>query len=236
MADDLALQDRLEADATVLEAPLPGEVFADRTLVQASVADINAIWRAGGVETARRIGELVVTRFFGGVVAYAHSRKRTHQSYQALAADPDLSLAASNLWYCVAVFEHFGLLPAEVAGALTVAHHRLLAHVGDVELKARLAELAVQGDLTVDQLRVAVEVGKVANPEAKKRGRPPLPPVVKATDPVRKAVAELSRWDGPKVQALSPMDRAYALKTARAAARDLADWVAMLEAAGETGE
>ena len=53
--------------------------------------------------------------------------------YQALGDHPSLALAASNLRYCVAVFEHYGVLPVDVAGALTVGHHRLLAHVADPE-------------------------------------------------------------------------------------------------------
>lgn len=225
-------------DAIVVDAipALPGESTQDNNLIDATVADINAIWRQGGVETARKVGELVVQRFFDGHLEYAHSRKRTHASYQALTEHPQLAIAASNLWYCVAVFEHFGVLPTEVAGALTVGHHRLLAHVGDPDLKARLAQQAVQSALSVDELKAAIAVGKVAQPDAKKRGRRPLPAVVKATAPVSKAVEMLKEWNADKVAALAAEDRQYALSLARDAARELAAWVALLEAAGPSGE
>jgi hypothetical protein len=230
------LQAIVESEIVQAVLPLPGEDVEDSELIESTVAAINAIWRQGGVETARNVGELVVQRFFDGRLEYAHSRKRTHASYQALTEHPELAVAASNLWYCVAVFEHFGVLEVEVAGALTVGHHRLLAHVGDQELKTRLAKQAVQSALTVDELKVAIAAGKVAQPGAKKRGRPPLPAVVKATEPVSKAVEMMKLWNTDKVAALAAEERAYALDLAREAARELATWVALLEAGGPSVE
>jgi hypothetical protein len=227
-----------ESDTVIAEVvqPLPGEEVKDGELIESTVAAINAIWRQGGVETARKVGEVVVQRFFDGKLEYAHSRKRTHASYQALTEHPQLAIATSNLWYCVAVFEHFGVLPVEVAEALTVGHHRLLAHVGDPEVKARLAAQAVQSALTVDELKVAIAAGKVAEPGAKKRGRPPLPAVVKATEPVSKAMEMMKQWNADKVAALAADERVYALDLAREAARELATWVALLEAGGPSLE
>ncbi len=232
------LQAIVESDAEPVVAvlPLPGEGDEDNELIESTVSAINAIWRQGGVETARKVGELIVQRFFDGSVDYAHSRKRGHLSYQALTEHPNLAVAASNLWYCVAVFEHFGVLPVAVAGALTVGHHRLLAHVGDADQKARLAAQAVQSALTVDELKVAIAAGKVVQPGAKKRGRPPLPAVVKATEPVSKAMTMMKQWNADKVAALAADERAYALDLAREAARELAAWVALLEAAGPSVE
>jgi hypothetical protein len=188
------------------------------------------------VETARKVGEGVVQRFFDGKLEYAHSRKRAHTSYQALTDHPNLAVAASNLWYCVAVFEYYGVLPADVAGALTVGHHRLLAHVADPEQKSRLATQAVQSALTVDELKVAIAAGKVAEPGAKKRGRPPLPAVAKATEPVNKAMAMMKLWNADKVAALAADELVFALELARKAARDLAVWMALLEAGGPSEE
>lgn len=219
-----------------LVAPLPGEATTDNTLVESTIAAINAVWRQGGVETARKVGELIVQRFFDGSLEYAHSRKRAHASYQALSDHPNLAIAASNLWYCVAVFEHFGVLPVATAAALSVGHHRLLAHVADPEQKSRLAAQAVQSALTVDELKVAIAAGKVAEPGAKKRGRRPLPAVVKATEPVTKAVAMMKLWNADKVAALAADERVYALELARQAARELAAWMALLEAGGPSGE
>ena len=236
MGHDLTPATATHAATAELVAPLPGEAAADSALVESTLAAINAIWRQGGVETARQIGELVVQRFFDGNLAFAHSRKRAHASYQALADHPSLAIAASNLWYCVAVFEHYGVLPVAVAGALTVGHHRLLAHVADPEQKSRLAAQAVQSSLTVDELKVAIAAGKVAEPGAKKRGRPPLPAVVKATEPVNKAMAMMKLWNADKVAALAADEREYALGLARDAARELAVWMALLEAGGPSGE
>jgi hypothetical protein len=125
------------------------------------------------------------------------------------------------------------VLPIAVAGALTVGHHRLLAHVADPEHKSLLAAQAVQCVLLpVDELKVAIAAGKVAEPGAKKRGRPRLPAVVKATEPVSKAMEMMKQWNADKVAALAADERVYALDLAREAARELAVWMALLEAGG----
>ena len=54
------------ARPTDLATALPGETSLDAALVAETVAAINATWRAGGLETARAVGALVVERFFGG--------------------------------------------------------------------------------------------------------------------------------------------------------------------------
>lgn len=212
-------------------AALPGEDFEDALLVEATVAEINETWRKGGLETARKIGELVTWRFFDGETGNAHSRKGKHKSFQALVSHKGLKMAASNLWYCVAVFEHFGVLPVEVAEALTVGHHRVLSHVKDVRQRAELAQMAVAEQLSVSELRGVIADKKTADPNAKKRGRPALVPVVKQLNLANKALAGLRQWDASRIASLGEADRAYALDEAREFAHGVATWLMSIEMA-----
>ncbi len=220
--------DSQEGEVQVL-ATLPGEDIEDACLVEATVAEINETWRKGGLETARKIGELVTKRFFAGNTANAHSRKGNHKSFQALVTHQSLRMAASNLWYCVAVFEHFGVLPVDVAEALTVGHHRVLSHVKNVVQRIELAQLSVAAHLTVGQLRAAIADNKVVDPNARKRGRPALVPVVKQLNQAKKALVGLQQWDASRIAALGEHDRAHAMGEAREFAFAVAIWIASLE-------
>jgi hypothetical protein len=215
-----------------LVAALPGEDDADALLVDATVTEINEVWRKGGLETARQIGELVTMRFFDGDIANAHSRKGRHKSYQALVSHKGLKMAASNLWYCVAVYEHFGVLPVEVAEALTVGHHRQLSHVKDVEQRVALAHLAVAEKLTVEDLKKAITTAKPAGPDAKPRGRPRLNPVVRQLNLASKALQGLKAWDASQMNLLRPEDKAAALAAAKSFADEVVAWLAGIEAEG----
>jgi hypothetical protein len=218
----------LTTNVQVLPA-LPGEDAEDAALVEAAVADINETWRKGGLETARKIGELIVTRFFDGDTANAHSRKRTHKSYHALATHKGLKVAASNLWYCVAVFEHFGVLPVEIAEALTVGHHRVLSHVQDVDARTEFARVAVAEHLSVSDLKEVIADKKVVDPNAPQRGRPKLVPVVKHFNDATKALETLQQWDAEKIASLTEKERVEALAAANAFAEAVASWWSQIQ-------
>lgn len=215
--------------ASHLVASLPGETSLDSALVAETVAAINATWRAGGVETARAIGSLVVDRFFDGDPRNAHSRKRQHVSYQAVAAHPDLLLSASNLWYCVAVFEQVQQLPAEVAEQLTVEHYRVLSHVADPVARVALAQQAVATSLSSKALALVAAETTANSDEGVRRGRPPLPAVVKTLRHAGKAVGELKSMDRTALGALDPEVQLETLMLARQLAADLGGWLAELE-------
>ena len=216
---------------------LPGADEEDPLLVQGTVEEINDIYRKGGLETARRIGKLVVDRFFGGDLANAHSRKREHKSYQAVVNSPGLMMAASNLWYCVATYEQYGQLPVEVRERLAEGHYRQLAHVKDEALRIELATKVVDEDLTVNELKAAIAATKVRAPDGKRRGRPALAPLVKELNRAQKVIAGLPKWDVTTLAGLCEEDRETSLAQARALGTAIAEWLAAVEAsAGEVVE
>ncbi len=219
------------ARPTDLATALPGETSLDAALVAETVAAINATWRAGGLETARAVGALVVERFFGGDPANAHSRKRHHASFQAVAASPDLLLSASSLWYCVAVYEQYQQLPPEVADQLTVEHYRVLSHVADPAMRAALAEKTVSEGLTSKALALLTAETTAAPDDGVRRGRPPLPPVVKDLRHLSTAVGKLRTLDRTALRALDSQVRIETLVLARQLAADLGRWLIDLEEA-----
>ena len=164
----------------------------DRALVDDAVAEINLAQKLGNLETARRIGKIVVERFFGDDVDAFHSGHRKNVTYRALAEHEDLEPSYSSLWYAVAVYDHFQKIDEKIASALTLAHHRVLAHVRDPEVRAKLANSAVKEKLTAEQLQTNIRDSE-PEPEADapKRGRPRLPEVVKGLAKAEKALAPL---------------------------------------------
>ena len=164
----------------------------DRAMVDSAVAEINLAQKLGNLETARQIGKIVVERFFGDDVEAFHSGHRKNVTYRALAEHEDLEPSYSSLWYAVAVYDHFQKIDKRIASALTLAHHRVLAHVRDPEVRAKLADSAVKEKLTAEQLQTNI---RDSEPErdsgATKRGRPRLPEVVKGLAKAERALAPL---------------------------------------------
>lgn len=176
-------------ETTDLVPVLPGEATVDVALVSQVVGDLNQIYRAKGLETARAVGELLLGTFFGGDPAHFHERGKDHASFRQLAERDDLHFSHAFLWNACAVVEQLRLLPDDVAGALPLSHHKLLLTVKDPDAKAKLAREAVDRGLSKRDLEAEVVALRPEVAPESKPGRKALPAVVKGLTRLKAAVA-----------------------------------------------
>lgn len=168
---------------------LPGEHDLDAGLLARVIADVNRLYLERGADTARQLGELVLGAFFAGEPTRFRERSRRHQTFRALCNDPSLQPTYSFLWYAVAVAEQYRQLPADVAEALPLSHHRLLLPIHDQATKLRLARKARDGQLSKRRLEELVRKERSRQPDQTPRGgRPPLPAFVKGLNRLKGAV------------------------------------------------
>jgi hypothetical protein len=95
--------------------------------------------------------------------SFARVNAGRHVTFRALAKREDLRVAYTTIWYSVAVLDQLRCLPADIATALPLSHHKLLVPVKDEELKRRLAERAVQQALPVREFSAVVKAELNAN-------------------------------------------------------------------------
>lgn len=180
-----------------------------RTDLDSLVAQLNAVQKGALLQTAFSIGKLVLDQVFGGDISRFRQRSEGDTTWRALAEHPGLEVKHSALWYSVALHENYSLLGENVASALSLGHHRLLAHVADAEARRGLAQRAVSQQLSVRALEQEVKATKSEGGE-NKRGRKPIPEPLKR---LGRAVSELKDLtiDGT----LSAETRAKALANAQ---------------------
>ena len=207
---------------------LPGEDAIDDVLVDQTVAEINRKYREGALETMHEIGTLIVGRFFDASTEAFRSKGRNHASFRALAERDDLDVSASTLWTSVKLVEHFELMGPELAGAISVSRHKVLAAVPDSEAKLQLAHQVADHSIgTVEQLNAAVRaVAKPADPDKKKVGRPAVAPLLKKSNALDAMLVELHRTDDAELLALGESDRRIVLIRAADASESAAAWAA----------
>ena len=192
---------------------------ADRRLVDAVVDELNEVHSLGNLETARQMGKIIVERFFDGELRSFHEAHKKTATYRALAEHPDLAPSYTSLWYAVAVYEHFLKIDAKVARALTLAHHRVLAHVHDAEARGAYAHAAVADKLTSEQLQKRIHSDAPPRSEdALPRGRRRLPQVVKGLSKAGRTLADMVADDQLETivgEAMRDDERSEAIATAR---------------------
>lgn len=192
---------------SALVRTLPGEGVVVDQLVDEVVAHLNGIYTARGLEMARDVGEYLIATFFEGDAARFHARHKDHRSFRALAQREDLQVSYSFLWHACAVVEQLRLLPADVAGALPLSHHRLLLGVKDPGEKERLAREAVEQGLSKRDLEAALAAARPVVPPEHRPGRKPLPALARGLTQLKKAVAlagseDVASLDRAKAKAL----------------------------------
>ena len=216
-----------------LDTTLPGAAAADNALIEAAVAEINSIWDTGYLTSVSQVGALVLDRFFGGDIENARSRRREHASYKAVSKHPDLQIGSTTLWYCVTIFDQLPLLDTEVANRLSFAHHKLLVHVTDIELRRRLASQAATDQQTTLQLTAAIDATRETPPAGTTRQRPgpvPAPPAIKGLNQATKSIESLHQVTEASLRALDTAKREEALTKAREFAEQVAAWWAAIQA------
>ena len=155
---------------------LPGEEVEDAALLDRVVEELNGVWRAQGLATARALAGVVLDAFFRGDPALYEARRGWHASLRALAARADLQFNYQALWTALAVTVQCAALPAPVAEALPVSHHKALLPLKDAAVKAELAAEAAREGWTVRELEARVRDARGAAPGGARprRGKPAL--------------------------------------------------------------
>jgi len=180
-------RDNNDTGTALAVRPLPGEHDIATDRVDEVVVRLNRLYRDKGLETIRAVGELVLETFFGGDVDNFRTRGRAHVSFRKLAERKDLEMSYQFIWNSVAVLDQLRLLPATVANALPVSHHKLLLPIKDADLKLRLAEEAVGEGLGKRDFGERVKGVREATAPDIKLGRPPLPAFARAATAIRHA-------------------------------------------------
>ena len=189
----------------------------ERASLNVAVRDINAAYMNGNLETMRTVGALVVSQFFAGDTVAFQDQHKKHKTYRALASHPDLRVPATMLWYSVHVHTHFEAFGEQIARGLTLSHHRNLAHVRDIELRAKLADKAIEQDLTAEELQRLARANEPDRPvDAPRLGRPRTHEVTKGLAKASKALEALAITDNVNdVADLHAEDRAAAIEAAQ---------------------
>jgi hypothetical protein len=104
------------------------------------------------------------------------------------------------------------LLPADIAEALPLSHHKLLLPIKDEQKKLELAKSAVHEGLAKRALEERVRKLRDKDKDDSKAGRPPLPAFAKAVTALHKVVrVAASEYVGDKTFAHLPKAQAKAL-------------------------
>lgn len=183
---------------------LPGEGQADGALLDEVVAEITELHLQAGLAYHLALGHLLLARFFGGDPAQYQVRGKKHVTYRALATREDLPVSASTLFNAVAVTRQYRALPEEHASRLAMVHHRALLPLKSDEVRAKLAAEAVEKGLTGDKLRKEVARALQAGKDSERRGRPPLPGVVKTVNMFERVLGNTDAFAG--VEEIKEMD------------------------------
>jgi hypothetical protein len=142
------------------------------------VRDLNDLHRGAALETALRIGELIVKRFYGGDLSAWRTHTTKEASFRKLAAraDRDLRISATGLWRAVALYELTTRLKITSPRYLTVTHLRLVLGLPDDEQRRLLAS-AEQMEWPTERLEE--ETARLRSQAKNRFGRPAMLPLVR---------------------------------------------------------
>ena len=141
-------------------------------VLAAVVEEINGVHLRGALETALAIARVVTELLLDGDDRRLAGGDKD-PLLARLAEHPDLRMPPHTLWNALAVYQQFNLLPPDVAGQLTLSHHRLLLSVPKVQAKVEIAQRAVKKDLSKRELREVVSRWR-AKQDLPPVGRPPI--------------------------------------------------------------
>jgi hypothetical protein len=168
---------------------LPGEHYLDQELLERSITRVNAVTQdRNGMDATVALAQAILDLLFDGRMPVFRETEKDHVTFRVMINDPRLEPSYNAIWYAMATLEQLFELPAEVAQALPVTHHRLLISVRDRATKVRLARRAVERGLSSRELASEVRRYRADSGRAGRTGRPPLPAWVKGVKRVSKAV------------------------------------------------
>jgi hypothetical protein len=184
------------ASAKPLVAPrVPDHAVLDRVIVE-----LQEIERRTGIDRTIAIGELILTRFFGGdPAAWRDRRRNKNNSVRRLAGRVDCPFSKSALHEAVGVYVGVLALPS-----IRKFAHVSTSHVASVlqlpePAREQLLESAERGRWSVRELRQ--NVVSLRRTEGERRGRPALDRRARMLGSFRKYINQLSEG----VQRLSEM-------------------------------
>ena len=163
--------------STVIGA-MPGETHVDRALLGEVLDRIATLGHGSGLEASLAIADAVLERLFDGSILAFRAASRRHETFRALQAHPRLGMSKSALWYAIAVREQMDVLPAPIAQALPLSHHKVLLAVESPNEKVALACRARRENLSRRDLERIVRHQTPAR-VVRGPGRPPTPAVLK---------------------------------------------------------
>lgn len=152
-----------------------------------AVRELNRRFADGGLDAALDVGRWILGAWFEGNPALFRARSRSHAEFRATVNDPGLGMSYSFLWNAVAVTEQYGQLPRTIAAQLTLAHHRVLLPVRSPALKLELAERVIAEGLSKRDL---IKLLQDDLGQRNKRGRKPLPGLIKGLRMVRRGIEQ----------------------------------------------
>lgn len=158
---------------------------AEAALVDDAVTHINAAVNRSGVDLATDLATYILDTFFDGRYAdFEDPDRYKARSFTALCQRPDLTLSQASLYALVRVGHQVEELPPATARALSIKHHRALLPIADPDSKVALAHKAIAEGWNAATLEA--EVRATRGPT--RRGRHPLPPVIKAFRAVQRTL------------------------------------------------
>lgn len=162
---------------------------ADLLLVDGAVAWLNRTVQSSSVQLAVEVSDYVLATFFGGdFQAFADTTSNKPVSFRALGRREDLAIGEATLYRLVRIGQQVGQLPADVAEALSLKHHRALLSLTDGRSRNALAREAATEGWTAQQLADAIQAKQPI--DGKKRGRKPLPAALKGLAAMRRAAEQ----------------------------------------------
>jgi hypothetical protein len=165
--------------------------IADHAMLEQVVAELREIERRSGIDRTIAIGELVLTRFFGGnPAAWRDRRRNKNNSIRRLAARSDCPFSKSALHEAVGVYVGVLAFPnIREFGHISTSHVASVLPLPE-STRVELLERAELGRWSVRELRQ--NVVSLRRLEGERRGRPALEGPTRAMGVLRKCVNHLS--------------------------------------------
>jgi hypothetical protein len=181
----------MEARAGLVEGALLAPRIADPGMLEQVVGELREIERRSGIDRTIAIGELVLTRFFGGnPAAWRDRRRNKNNSIRRLAARSDCPFSKSALHEAVGVYVGVLAFPnIRAFGHISTSHVASVLPLPE-STRVELLERAELGRWSVRELRQ--NVVSLRRLEGERRGRPAVEGPVRAMGTLRKCVNHLN--------------------------------------------
>ena len=157
---------------------LPAQGVADRVIVQVA-QDIRRLQRDATIGLAIHIGELIISKLYGGDFSTWRSHGSKDVSFRKLTELLQDDLSASVLYRSVAIYELADRMGVSTWKHLGVSHVRAVLGL-PIKEQERILETAEEEAWTVERIEQEVASSRKELETGVRRGRRPLPAFVKS--------------------------------------------------------